>query len=153
MEKSKWTFGPTQYVHVSLTQTPTPPSGKTLRVSIMPSHHITHRHYILSVEVYLPKCSRESKLLLSPNRQWGWGGRSDIRKISLTSRSFGTIHGTHALLCTPKKKVKLVFQFDVLGWVLRNMKNKNLTPSRAAQDCSIITTRLLPLFIFPFHFY
>ena len=48
---------------------PHSPMWEDLEGGIMPytsSLHITYRSYILSVEVYPPKCSKESKLLLSP---------------------------------------------------------------------------------------
>lgn len=48
---------------------PHSPMWEDLEGSSMPYtslHHITYRSYILSVEMYPPKCSKESKLLLSP---------------------------------------------------------------------------------------
>lgn len=119
------------------------------------SHYITHSSYILPAELYLQTRSKESVTSITQWGRgcWGLGGRgSDLRETSCTSRSFGAIQATHAMLCTLSRKFEPASQFDIMGLVLEN-KNKNLTHSRTAQNCNTITTRFLPLFILPFHFY
>lgn len=129
-------------MHVSLAQTPTPPSGKPLRVSTMPyisSHHITHRSYIVYWTVSTLRFQRIMVTSITQSK-WRWNRISDKREISWISRRFGTIQAIHGYCVPLRRKFKLTSRFDVLWLVLGNKKNNNFIPSRTAQNGSIITT-------------
>lgn len=114
----------------------TPPCGKTLKVVLC----LIHLHIILhtGVTYYLLKCIHQNV----PKNQSYFYHPSDFFDLQKLWH-----HPWYSWLTS---KFKLVFQFDVLGWALRNMKTKNLTPSRAAQDCVII---ILDYYYYLFFFF